>query len=287
MEATPLSRSPARGIAQQVSYAPLMRVAAGLVGVIVLVAAACSDGTSDESDVVLPFEDIAVGEVEIVTDPSGTAATLRVDTSIDAVCAVAFGPTEALGGLATDTDMQGGGHAQHSPLMRGLEPETTYLYRLQGVGEDGNLYRSDLMSFTTPAAGEAADPGPNAAVGASVVDVSSEFSAAFAASNAVDGDGATEWSSAGDGDDAYVVIDLGTEIEIVGVGFRTRTMSDGSSTAETFSVTVDGETFGPFPAGVGLATAEVRTAGQTVRFDVETSTGGNTGAVEVEVYAAP
>lgn len=263
-----------------------MRSATALA-VMLLVAAGCSDGTSDESDVVLPFEDIVVGEVEVLADPSGAAATLRVDTSIDAVCAVAFGPTEALGGLATDTDMQGGGHSQHSPLMRGLEPETTYFYRLQGVGEDGNLYRSDLMTFTTPAAGDAAAPGRNVAVGASVVDVSSEFSAAFGASNAVDGDGATEWSSSGDGDDAYVVIDLGGAVEITGVGFRTRTMSDGSSTAETFSVTVDGESFGPFPAGVGLATAEIQATGQTVRFDVVTSTGGNTGAVEVEVYAAP
>ena len=147
------------------------------------------------------------------------------------------------------------------------------------------MYRSGLLTFTMPAASEALPAGTNVAVGATVAAVSSQFSDAFAASNAVDGDPVTEWSSAGNGDAAFIEIDLGRVVQAVAVGFLTREMSDGSSVTTTFSVTVDGEqTFGPFPAGAGTGSAPVRFMGRVVRFDVEPSTGGNTGAAEVEVY---
>jgi hypothetical protein len=117
-----------------------------------------------------------------------------------------------------------------------------------------------------------------------VLEFSSEFSDAFGAGNAIDGDPATEWSSSGDGDDAFLVIDLGREVEVAGFGFHTRSMSDGSATAETFNVTVDdGNTFGPFPVG----RAEASVTGRVIRFDVDQSTGGNTGATEVEVFVEP
>lgn len=249
-----------------------------------LAAVACASGEAGD---VRDFSEIQAGDVAITFDASATSATLTVGTSIDAVCAVAYGPTEALGALATDQDMAGAAHDDHEATMIGLVPETTYSYRLQGVGADGRLYRSELMTFTTPAS---VDPGGPAALGTNVagegevVEFSSEFSAAFAASRAIDGDLATEWSSAGDGDDAFIVVDLGRTVEIVGVGFRTRQMSDGSSVANSFTVTIDGTTYGPFAAGPGLAMGEVRASGRVVRFDVGESTGGNTGAVEVEIY---
>jgi len=53
-------------------------------------------------------------------------------------------------------------------------------------------------------------------------------------------------------------------------------------------VTVDGESFGPFAAATfrsgGFAPLDDVT-GQVVRFDVDASTGGNTGAVEIRVIA--
>lgn len=249
-----------------------------------LVIAACAGTDAAPGEAVLPFDAIAVGEPQIIPDETGTIATLTIDTNIDAVCAVAYGPTESLGALATDTDMGGGAHDDHAAIMSGLEPETTYYYRLQGVGVDGNLYRSDLRTFTTPAA--SVPQRSNAALGATISEVSSEFSAAFGAAQAIDGDLATEWSSQGDGDEAFITIDLGRPVDISAVGFRTREMSDGSSIAQSFTVTIDGELFGPFDAGQGLAVADLTATGQIVRFDVETSTGGNTGAVEVEVYEA-
>lgn len=67
------------------------------------------------------------------------------------------------------------------------------------------------------------------------------------AANAIDGDLATEWSSQDDGDDEVV---------------------------------------GPFPAGspADPRVVEVEAAGQQLTFEVASSTGGNVGAVEVQVF---
>jgi len=243
---------------------------------------ACQD-TPTVSEEVGEFSEIS--EIAPTIEPSsdGTSAVLTVETTIDAVCAVAYGDTDSMGSLATDQEMGVGGHSEHEAVLTGLSPDTEYFYRLQGVGADGRLYRSEILTFRTPPAPEASSDR-NAAIGADVVDVSSEFSADFDAANAIDGDLATEWSTSGDGDDAYLVIDLGGEVDVVGVGFHTRSMSDGSAISESFTITVDDtDTLGPFPAG----RAEVSFSGRIVRFDVETSTGGNTGAAEVEVLERP
>lgn len=248
------------------------------------------DGMGDPADTatgVHPFDDIQATDITIEPDPAGGGAVLRVDTTIDVACAVAYGPTQDLGSLTTDTDMAGGGHSVHQPLMRNLTPGVTYWYRLAGVGPDGTLYRSELMQFTyTGDASEAVEPpAPNVAVGATITAVSSEFSATFSAENAVDGSTSSEWSSSGDGDDAFIEIDLGKVYSVAGVGFRTRSMTDGTSVTTSFTVTVDGETtYGPFEAGPGLSVALVEFEGRVIRFDVATSSGGNTGAIEVEVY---
>ncbi|WP_324273628.1 hypothetical protein [Blastococcus brunescens] len=64
-------------------------------------------------------------------------------------------------------------------------------------------------------------------------------------------------------------------------------MSDGSSVVETFTVTVDGgETYGPFDAGTAIVLNEVEFTGQVLQFDAERTSGGNTGAAEIEVYEA-
>lgn len=114
-------------------------------------------------------------------------------------------------------------------------------------------------------------PGEKVAVDSEVVEVRSEFSDTFAAANAIDGDPAIEWSSAGDGDDAYLIIDLRRTTDVIAVGFHTRSMSNGTATTDAFTVTVDdAEVYGPFPMG----RIEVAFSGRVVRFDGGTSTGG-------------
>jgi F5/8 type C domain len=118
--------------------------------------------------------------------------------------------------------------------------------------------------------------------------VSSQYSNDYRAANAIDGNLSTEWSSAGDGDKAFITIDLGRTRDVTGVAFRTREMGDGSAITRTFDLVVDGgRRFGPFPAGdrVDPRTAKVSFSGRRLRFEVVRSTGGNTGAAEIEVFA--
>ena len=65
-------------------------------------------------------------------------------------------------------------------------------------------------------------------------------------------------------------------------------MSDGSAITRTFAVVVDGRRrYGPFPAGNRLDPhiVPVSFTGRFLRFEVVRSTGGNTGAAEIEVFS--
>lgn len=267
---------------------PRQGLVSALVVVAALVLAACSGGTAP--DVTMrPISEIVDGEIVVNSDPSGTFAVVDVTTTVPVACAVVYGPDEQFGSIAVDDDMRGGAHQEHAPRLSGLEPDTEYQYVLQGSDTSGAFYRSEVMTFRTPAAEEVETPGTNIAPSASVADVSSVFSDAFAAANAIDGDLGTAWSTDGDGDDAWIEIDLGEETAIAGFRYRSREMTDGTAIVETYTVTVDGDAqLGPFDAaGDGSGVVETTAEGQVLRFDAATTTGGNTGAVEIEVYEAP
>jgi hypothetical protein len=262
--------------------------AVAMVVAAILVTALVASGDDGSDADVRPLEEIVASDIVFEPDPAGRGIVVRLTTSIDVVCAVSFGPTPALGFVATDGDMAGGGHRDHNPLLPGLEPGTSYHYVLSGVGPDGVLYQSEPAEFTYEVEASATPeaPAPNVAGNARIEDVSSEFSSAFAADHAIDGDLSTEWSSRSDGDDAFIVLAFDAPVQIGGVGFITREMSDGSAVTASILVVVEGETFGPFPVGPGLSIAEFEAVGQTVRIEVDSSTGGNTGAVEIEVYGS-
>ncbi len=264
------------------------RLARGIVVVtaaVVLVGLAGCSSAEDSDTTVQPIEPILATEIEIVPDGTGTTATLAVETSIPVACSVVYGTSDSFGLIAVDNDMQGGAHQDHGPLLTGLTPDTEYQYRLQGSDAAGTLYRSEVMTFRTPAATDNG-LGANVAPAGSVVGFSSEFSDAFAADLAFDGDLGTEWSTNGDGDDAWVEIDLTADTTIAAAVFRTRQMTDGSAITDTFTMTVDGTVLGPFPTGTEPVLLDTPVTGRSVRFDAESTTGGNTGAVEIEIYAA-
>lgn len=239
------------------------------------------------------FAEVQVGETEIQILEGGTAAVIRLTTDPATVCAVAFGETEDLGRIANDPAMSGSAIEEHAVVLTDLQPDTSYSYRFTATDAAGNVYQTaELMTFRTdvPEGDEAAAGlGANVALEGTVRETSSEWSEVFAGANAFDGDLTTEWSSAGDGNDASITVDLGRVVDVVGVAFRSREMADGTGITSEFSIEVDGgETFGSFPAGDRIASnvTMVEFTGQTLRFDVDESTGGNTGAVEIEVYAA-
>jgi hypothetical protein len=240
--------------------------------------------------VVRPIEEILVDAPQI--EAGEISATVTATTRIPVACAVAYGTTHEYGSLATDADMAGGAHAEHHPLLTGLTPATVYYLRLQGVGPDGTLYRGDEFTFRTlPAAGDSAEA--NLAATARIVAVSSEYGGAadgpFAAVRAIDGDPATQWSSDGDGDDAWIEIELAAPTHVERVGFWTRTMGS-SAQILSFRITTDqGEEFGPFELSnaAQIYSFDTDFTAQRLRFEAVETSGGNTGAVEIEVYGSP
>jgi hypothetical protein len=235
------------------------------------------------------FRAIEVGTTQLQVAPDGKSAVVRLRTNPATICAIAYGRTAALGSIANDPSMGGTAISRHVVVLRDLVPNTTYRFRLTATDAEGRVFQTTaLQSFATKPSKPAAQ-SRDIAVGAKVVAVSSQWSAGYAASNAVDGRLSTEWSSAGDGDRAFITIDLGSERKIGGVSFLTREMGDGTAITRTFDVVVDGgKRYGPFPAGnpAHPRTAAVSFTGRRLRFEVVKSTGGNTGAVEIKVFAA-
>jgi hypothetical protein len=227
------------------------------------------------------------------------SVTVKLDTTIPVVCAAAYGTTTSYGRLATDTDMAGSGHSNHHPLLSGLQPNTTYHLRMQGVGADGTLYQSKDYTFKTPPGQpEGAKPqGTNLALlanGAKVTAVSSNYgggdnNSSYGANHAFDGDPSTQWSSNGDGNNAWVEIKLASRSHVTMVGFWTRTMGT-SAQISSFRVVADGgKSYGPFKLddASGIHYVPVDFTAQTLRFEAVDTSGGNTGAVEIEVYGQP
>ncbi len=261
---------------------------------VMLLAGAC--GSDDGVDAeLLPFSEVQASPFTFEADPTNPGRGIfRVTTTEPMICAIVWGETEAFGRFNNSLAMNGTGIVQHDVFLPDAEPGVEYVFRVQGTTADGRQFRSEQGTFTIPAlddpaagAGEAV--GENLAIGATVVETSSVFGPGWEGENAVDGDTGTEWSTAGDGDGGYIVVDLGEPREVGAVAFLTRSMLDGSAVTEQFTVTIDGgEIIGPFDAGTPDEPRPAETAftGQVLRFDVETSTGGNVGAVEIQVFGS-
>lgn len=259
---------------------------------LVLALAAASCGGSEAE--VRPFSEIQASDFSFELDPLDPGrAIFRVTTTEPSICSITWGPTAELGNQNNSLSMNGTGIIQHDVILPGAVAGETYFFTVQGATADGTLYQSEPATFTVAGAGPTGagspepDRGVNLALNATVLEVSSEFSDAFGAANALDGDPATEWSTRGDGDEGFITIDLGGAQDIAGVEFVTRSMADGSAITTEYTVTVDeGDPLGPFPAGSPADTRyqSVTAGGRVLRFDIVTSTGGNTGAVDIGVY---
>lgn len=252
-------------------------------------------GCGDDAAEPAPVDFIGL-RVESVT---ATSAIVRFDTSRPTTCEVEYGADRAvIDQLAEDPSMVDETYSiEHEVPLVDLQPGTTYYYRGRATDAGSRTYRSGLDSFTTLPAGAARPPNvARIAAGAAVVAVSSNFGggdnqSTWGADNAFDGQMATEWATDGDGDDAFVTISLAEPTPLTGFGFRSRRMPDDSSIVTSVRLTLDGATeLGPFdtPDHTTFYIFDFEaTSAQRVRFDAEASTGGNTGALEIELYSQP
>jgi len=266
---------------------PTARALAGLAALCLGLAACGGPGGIKNTTSVRDFSLIEVGKTRLQIATDGRSAIVQVETNPPTVCAIAYGRTASLGSIADDPNMGGTAISRHTVILGGLTPGTTYRFRLTATDAQGRVFQTpELATFTTPR--KAATVDQDVAIGAKIVAVSSQWSDAYRAANAVDGNLSTEWASNGDGDRAFITIDLGQQRRITGICFITREMSDGSAITRTFAVVVDGRRrYGPFPAGNRLDphVVPVSFTGRFLRFEVVASTGGNTGAAEIEVFS--
>ncbi len=241
------------------------------------------------------LENVTASAVQVL-DVTSSSARLNFVGTVPLACTVVYGTTEAFGSAAVDTTMNGGALVEHNPVLRGLQPDTQYTYRLQGSGEDGTFYVSAIGTFRTPPA--SAEPSANLLApgnGAQVVTVSSSYGggaddSAWGILKAFDDDPNTEWSSDGDGDAASFAVRLGARSHITQVTLRSRQMSDGTARILSFTVTADdGATYGPFatPDAAQTYTFDVDFTATLLRFNVVTSSGGNTGLRDFAVFGQP
>jgi hypothetical protein len=244
---------------------------------------------------IMPLSVVTEANVQI-SDITDTTARVNFVGTVPLACYLVYGTDESFGFITNDPDMAQAAIIEHNPVLLDLEPDTEYIFRMQGTGEDGVIYVSNLYTFRTlPASNEINANLLSPENGATAVEVSSNFGnqpndGRWGILNAFDGNPATEWSTNGDGDDAYFIVDLGRKHQVDMIEYWTRAMSDGTAITESFTLTIDsGETFGPFEpeSYSSLTTFEVDFETTTLRFDVESSTGGNTGIIDIAAFGTP
>ena len=165
---------------------------------------------------------------------------------------------------------------------------------MQGTDAQGQLYWQPVKSFSTIAAVEGESENLlSLDNGARITAVSSNFGGAdnhqsFGANSAIDDLRNTAWSSAGDGDNAFIEVALAEPEHVDSVAVWSRSMSDGSAKIFSFTVTIaDGELLGPFtlPDTQQAYLIPIDRMTDSLRLDVVSSSGGNTGLVEFSAYA--
>ncbi len=223
------------------------------------------------------------------------SADIIFKSQIPIVCNVAYGKDKTYGRIALMA--MTGPITDHDVSLLSLESAATYHYRITITDTSSVVYQSGDYTFSTASAtGLQGKPaGTNvaaAAAGARVAGVSSNFgngdlNSSFGGNKAIDGRTDTAWSSNGDGDKAWIEIELAQTYDLSAIGFQTRTMGDTAQITSFRAVTDSGTQLGPFslPDAATIYYFPVNAKTKTLRFEVVSSSGGNTGAVEIEAYA--
>ncbi|MBS3766376.1 discoidin domain-containing protein, partial [Candidatus Bipolaricaulota bacterium] len=181
----------------------------------------------------------------------------------------------------------------HELKILGLKASTEYLSETMIINRSGKVYRSGRIEFETEPGegGELGKTEGNLASSAEVNKVSSIWGGdpdgSFGAKNAIDGEPGTEWSSQGEGNEAWIEIKLSKLSRVVGFGFWTRTMGETGQISRLRVLTGDGRVIGEYeiPSADTMYTFKVpEVEAEVIRFEVIDSSGGNTGAREIKIF---
>lgn len=255
---------------------------------IVLAISGCSSDPEPSTEI--EFSNIRVEEI------GAHRAAIRFQTSIPTECEIEIGKTTSFGTIAVDPDMEEGELAiDHDVPVEDLELSTVYYFRARAQDAEGEFAYSEMTSFETLAEEDPTAGKLNYALlasGTSIVDVSSNFGASNGASwginAAFDGSMASEWSSSGDGNNAFVTINFGQQRSITSFGFRSRKMSDGTAITTKVELVHGTTTLGPFstddPDTRYVFPLDPAITTDTIRVNLIETTGGNTGAKEIQFY---
>jgi hypothetical protein len=270
----------------------LRRLTGASVLILAVMLSACG---SSQSEGLLALEDIPNGfdGPEVLT-VGADSASIRFDTGVPTVCNSPFGETTEYGEVAT-IPMFSGATLDHVVTFAGLDANTIYHYQIIATDNQGNVYRSGDFTFTTTAESGNTIVNDNwlsLENGAIVSDVSSNFGSGdndkqWGANSAIDGSTASEWSSRGDGDEAFIEIQMAEEVQLSSLVAHTRSMANDTAQIFSFNVTTDkGETYGPFelPDADGAHEFEVDFIASTLLFEAVSTNGGNTGFVELGAF---
>ncbi len=246
---------------------------------------------NDIPPLLLSLATVTEGNPPRIIDITTTNARLTFVSSIPLACSVVYGKTLDFGQIAIDPNMNGGAIINHNPILSGLEANTLYYYRVQGTDATGKVYWNPTATFKTSGGTTTDDNLLSLNNGATITAVSSNFSGAsnhetWGANSAIDGSNSTAWSSNGDGDKAFIEIALKESKKIETIQVFSRSMTDGSAKILKFTITTDsGEVF-PFslPNTEQAHQFPLNRQTKSIRLDVVSSTGGNTGLIEIKAY---
>ena len=280
---------------------PFLRSAFSAGLSLVFALSACNPGSADPAtgDRILPtLEDIPNGfSGPTIISTTSTSATISFDSGVPTVCNAPFGLTDDYGQVAT-IPMLSGATTDHVLTFSDLDSGTTYHYQIIVTDNHGNVYQSGDFTFATDEEAEVAGDETNWLAldsGAKVIEVSSNFGGAendqnWGANMALDNKVSTAWSSDGDGDEAFITVQLAQPVAITSMAVQTRFMTNDTAQIFSFTVTTDrGEVLGPFELDDADQAYEFKVAvvASSLRFEVESSNGGNTGFVSLAAYGTP
>lgn len=249
----------------------------GLVFVFALTACRAADP--------LTFSDITIDEL------AGTRALLRFTTNRAVRLEIQLGSTaDVLDKTFTDPELTPGQlTTEHRVPLENLFPNTKYFFQAKTKDENDTVVYSPAQEFRTPV--EAVSRLTNVALteaGTTVVSVSSALDPdTTGGARALDGDFVTDWATKGDGDAARIELDLGQMRTLTAFGFRSRGLSDGTAVVSKVGLSLDGAaelTFDtPDPRRLYVFTLSAPVAARRAVVRAITSTGGNTGAKEIQL----